>query len=48
MAPPVAYERQAYLLDVTDAHQIIYKKRSQNDVKYKTAKPKTISLDKPE
>jgi len=35
-----------YLLDATDAHQIINKKQSQNDIQYKAAKPKPISLYK--
>ena len=37
------------LLNVTDTHQIPgnkHKKQSQNDVLYKAAKPKIISLDK--
>ena len=33
-------------IDATDAHQIINKKQTQNDVQYKAAKTKTISLDK--
>jgi len=40
------YVCMQYLIDVTDAHQKINIKSSQNDVQYKAAKLKTISLDK--